>query len=65
MNYEIVRNESTLFDVVETKTEQVMETFTFMQDAITYMSKLNSGKGFDGWTPKFFLEKAKNSNFGV
>jgi diaminopimelate decarboxylase len=56
MNYKIIDN-SSIFNVIETTTEQVIKTFTTMHEAKHYMRYLNFGGGFDGWTPQFMLKK--------
>ncbi len=51
--------------VMETKTEQLIEAFEFEDDAVEHSNLLNSGVGFDGWTPHFMLQEVvvpKNMN---
>jgi len=55
MNYRVV--EGSNFTVVETTTEQIINTFSTMKEAKNYMRYLNLGGGFDGWTPQFMLKK--------
>lgn len=55
MNYRVV--EGSNYTVVETTTEQIINTFSTMKEAKNYMRYLNLGGGFDGWTPQFMLKK--------
>lgn len=55
MNYRVV--EGSNFTVVETTTEQIINTFSTIKEAKNYMRYLNLGGGFDGWTPQFMLKK--------
>jgi hypothetical protein len=60
MNYKIIKNGEVwgeAWDLLETRTEQVIGTYPTAQDAQVAKSKFNRGYGFDGWTPAFMLEK--------
>lgn len=60
MNYHIEKNSEGWF-VVETETDHVV---SFHQSSITaksQMRRLNSGSGFDGFTPAFFALNSSNS----
>jgi hypothetical protein len=59
MNYKIV-NENNTYNVFETATEQVIRSFSALDEAKKFMRSLNLGNAFDGWTPSFFL---KNFSF--
>ena len=56
MNYKIV-NENNTYNVFETATEQVIRSFSVLDEAKKFMRSLNLGNAFDGWTPSFFLKK--------
>lgn len=57
MNYVINEGENrSLFHVKETKTNQTIKSFKHFSDARRFMVHLNSGGGFDGNTPTFFLK---------
>lgn len=53
-NYAIVEDKNT-FIVKEVKTDHIVGSFKKICDARAFMNKMNAGHGFDGWTPKFFL----------
>lgn len=59
MNYKIVQD-SNGYNVLETPTDQVIETFNNHSDAKRLMKHLNLGGGFDGATPNFFLKNVRN-----
>lgn len=44
--------------VLETTTGQVIKTFFFEDEAVSYMKFLNRGGAFDGNTPPFILRNA-------
>lgn len=46
-----------VYDVVETTTSQVIQTFLDQKEAKAFLRHLNFGGGFDGWTPSFMLKK--------
>jgi hypothetical protein len=56
--YELVQqnDDSFTWNVIETKTNQVISEYLFEDDAISMVMHLMSGGGFDGFTPNFFLE---------
>lgn len=58
-NYVIVENHNSdkLYEVVETPTEQVIDSFESHDEARKFSRHLNLGGGFDGWTPAFCLTK--------
>jgi diaminopimelate decarboxylase len=58
MNYKIV-SRSICFDVLETKTNQVINSFNVYEEAKQFLRHLNLGGGFDGYTPHFFSKKTK------
>lgn len=60
VNYKIQQVE-TLYQIVETKTGNVVAGNLDQQQAKTTCRHLNFGGGFDGWTPDFFLQKTKFS----
>ena len=51
---ELIDNEFS-WNVFEKKTEQVIESFYFEDDAKAYMQFLEKGGAFDGFTPSFIL----------
>lgn len=50
--------DSMIWLVQETKTEQVVNSFLFEEDAVEYCNFMNRGGAFDGWTPAFMLQQA-------
>ena len=50
-------------DVVEIKTGQVMESGIPVNQARELCRSLNFGRGFDGNTPAFFLQKSKGLEY--
>mgnify|MGYP003348235490 CR=1 FL=1 len=56
MNYKIVTNPGHFFDVVETKTSQIVYTSGVHSKAKELLRHLNFGGGFDGFTPSFMLK---------
>jgi len=60
MMYKLVKNnEARVADIVEVPTGQVIHSYEmkdgYEKDAKIYLRGLNSGGGFDGWTPEFLL----------
>lgn len=50
--------------VVESATDQHIKSFGTRKEANVFRDFLNSGGGFDGWTPEFVIKKYdKNLNF--
>lgn len=49
-----------IWHVYENATQQVIESFLFEDDAINYMTELEKGKAFNGFTPAFMLMKVTN-----
>lgn len=71
MNYKIVEGlflpESSekncpVYSVLETKTEQIIQTFMQRDEAKGFLRHLNLGGGFDGFTPNFLLKKVYQGN---
>lgn len=58
MNYKIVKSKNK-YSVVEIMTDHIIKEFTILQKATTLLKHLNSGGGFDSWTPAFFNIKVK------
>jgi hypothetical protein len=56
MNYKIMKS-GEVWNLLETRTEQVIGTYNTAQDAQVAETNFNRGYGFDGWTPAFMLEK--------
>ena len=50
-------------DVVEVNTGHKIKTGMSVDKARDLCRGLNFGKGFDGWTPSFFLEKCEKIHF--
>ena len=44
-----------MWEVYEAPTERVIDSFFFEEDAVRYAKFLESGGGFNGWTPNFIL----------
>ena len=50
-------NSDYIWCVMENKTEQLIKAFEFEEDALDYANFLESGGGFDGFTPTFLLRE--------
>jgi hypothetical protein len=59
MNYYLERVGSR-FTIIERDTKQVVFSHTDKKTTMELMQNLNSGSGFDGWTPEFILQSGKN-----
>lgn len=46
-----------LWHVVETTTDQIIQSCLFEDDAIEFCQRYESGAGFAGFTPSFILNK--------
>lgn len=57
MNY-IVEEDDTVFSVVEKTTDTVVYQAKRLEQAKQMCVKLNSGTGFQGFTPTFFTKEA-------
>lgn len=55
MNYFVKRDVLNCL-VIEKSTEQVIAQSIGYSEARDFAKKLNSGSGFDGWTPAFILQ---------
>ena len=53
------------WNVYENNTQQVIETFLFEDDAVEFMEELESGKGFQGFTPTFMLRKVPHMDINT
>lgn len=58
MNNYIVEEDDTVFSVVEKTTETVVYQAKKLEQAKQMCSRLNSGTGFQGFTPTFFTREA-------
>ena len=56
MDYKVIKNNGQ-YDIVETKTDHVINTFKTETEARVVSRMYNLGGGFAGWTPKFILNK--------
>jgi hypothetical protein len=56
INYKVIKDNFG-YNVVETKTDQIIKVFEVQADAKKLMKHLNLGGGFDGFTPNFFVKK--------
>lgn len=60
-NYHVLPLETEEYDfiwcVMENKSEQLIKAFDFEEDARDYADFLESGGGFDGFTPSFVLQE--------
>ena len=56
--YTLVQQDNDTFswNVIETQTNQTIAEYLFEDDAIETVMHLMSGGGFDGFTPRFFLD---------
>lgn len=56
-NYYIVDGEDrSLFYIKERNTGHIIKTFKILSEARKFIAKLNSGCGFNGWTPEFIIK---------
>jgi hypothetical protein len=55
MNYKVNHN-GKRYEVVETKSDLIIESYRIEREARRVCRLLNLGYGFDGHTPKFFSE---------
>jgi len=62
MNYKIIEKYGK-FEVYEVPTNQTIEIFKTKDGAKVLLRQLNFGAAFDGWTPKFILQKVDLSQF--
>jgi hypothetical protein len=62
VNYKIRKSsdDRTTYDVVELTTDQIVKTCANVHSAQVAKTHFNCGGGFDGWTPTFILQAAKN-----
>lgn len=58
-NYRYDKNKNGKFDIIEKPTEQIIMSFDTKEKAKERTTELNKGRGFDGFTPSFFLRKFK------
>jgi len=57
MNYKTIPGIAHMYDILETKTNQIIATKPEHNDEAKKLCRhLNMGGGFDSWTPAFFLE---------
>jgi hypothetical protein len=61
-NYKMM-NKNTEYTIVENKTGHVVYTSIEKRAAYNQLTFLNMGGAFDGWTPKFFLNKCPEFNY--
>ncbi len=59
MNYDIGVISNNLYQVYEVQTAQIISCFERLCDAKMEARRLNSGGGFDGFTPSFVLRPVK------
>ncbi len=55
--YKIEKLDHKKFALVETASENVIKVFDDWDKARDLSRSLSKGKGFDGWTPAFMLQK--------
>lgn len=55
MNYKIIST-SELYQILETATDQVIESFPTKEEARKMLRHFNLGGGFDGYTPTFMVK---------
>lgn len=58
-NYNIFVDDEFRWCIYEQKTEHVVASFFFQDDALDYMEFLEDGGAFDGWTPEFIIRKVE------
>jgi len=62
-NYKIVEAENkTLYHIKEVKTEHIIKTFSNFSEARKFLTHLNKGGGFAGWSPNFIVKSYENPN---
>lgn len=65
MNYYVLKNKSE-FQVIESETHLVIDSFDQHHEAKHFQEILNEGKGFQGFTPTFMTQKIRTeSTFSV
>lgn len=58
MSYSVVKNDNSLYDIMEKNSGSVIEMCNPEEKEIrSICRKLNLGAGFNGWTPRFIAEK--------
>ena len=61
MNYKLVQDKAKqIWNVLETKTDQIVGAHSEQEKARHQMRNLNMGAGFDGNTPTFMVRKVKS-----
>jgi hypothetical protein len=55
--YKIKKNEAGEFDLIELATENLIDSFKEHSVARKMYNAFKGGRGFNGWTPAFFLIK--------
>lgn len=56
-SYKIVsENDDFIWIIIENETNQIIKKYFFEEDAINHCQILNSGGGFNGFTPKFIID---------
>lgn len=58
LNYKIV-NKRSIFTVVETDSNLIIKQFNQKKEAVKLLRLLNSGSGFQGFTPPFVVAPVK------
>ena len=54
--YKVVKRQKQ-FRVMEIGTQQFLGTYEYIKQANDQVRQFNLGKGFDGWTPPFLLQR--------
>lgn len=54
---EFDKDDYLMWHVYESTTNQIIESFLFEDDAVFFMTNLENGKGFNGFTPSFITKK--------
>lgn len=62
---EIDEDDCLLWHVYENTTQQIIDSFLFEDDAVEFMEYLESGRGFNGFTPNFMLVKTPKTDINA
>ena len=63
MNYRYQSTSDRMFEIVESATNHIIVTGVEYYEAKHTAKRLNSGGGFNGWTPEFMLQRLEPSGF--
>ena len=60
--YKVVKKRGR-FEVRENETQQFLGSYEYIKQANDQVRQFNLGKGFNGWTPPFMLDKVPITSF--